>query len=176
MAIILGIDPGSRLTGFGLIQLVSRQTQYVASGTIKTDSTLPIADRLQQIYQGVVEVIQAYQPTEASIEQVFMCRNASSALKLGQARGVAMVAMANQQLTVSDYSAKQIKQAVVGYGGADKQQVQQMVKLLLNLSAAPKPDAADALAIALCHIHSVQSLTQIAGAQKTVHRRLRGQE
>mgnify|MGYP001128021314 CR=1 FL=1 len=174
MSIILGIDPGSRLTGFGLVQIINGHSQYLASGTIKTNTEMLISERLQQIYQGVNDVIEAYRPTQAAIEQVFVCRNAASALKLGQARGAAMVAMANQSLAVSDYSAKQIKQAVVGYGGADKQQVQQMVKLLLNLSAVPKPDAADALAIALCHVHSEQSLVQIHGAQKSVHRRLRG--
>ncbi len=174
MSILLGIDPGSRITGFGVIKVQHKQPHYVASGAIKIDVDLPVSGRLQQIYQGIAEIVAAYQPDESAIEQVFVCYNAGSALKLGQARGVAMVALANHGLPVADYSAKQIKQAVVGYGAADKAQVQTMVKCLLNLSDVPRPDAADALAIALCHMHSMQSLSQISGAEKIVHGRLRG--
>ena len=172
MPIILGIDPGSRRTGFGVIDAPGKQLTYIASGCIRINTTVSDAERLKQIYAGVTEIIETYHPTEGAIEQVFMFHNAGSALKLGQARGVAMVAMANHDLPVSAYSAKQVKQSVVGYGAADKAQVQHMVKTLLRLSDTPQEDAADALAIALCHIHSQQSLANLPTAQKTVHGRL----
>ena len=172
MPIILGIDPGSRRTGFGIVDAQRKQLTYVASGCIRINTDVSGAERLKQIYAGVSEIIETYHPTEGAIEKVFMFQNAGSALKLGQARGVAMVTMANHGLPVSAYSAKQVKQSVVGYGAADKAQVQYMVKTLLRLSGAPQEDAADALAIALCHIHSRQSLAHLPAAQKTVHGRL----
>ncbi len=170
--IILGIDPGSCITGFGLLQITNRQCRYLASGCIRVKPG-DTADRLQQIFLNLEEVIKQYQPTTAAIEQIFMHQNPGSALKLGQARGVAIVALANHNLNVSEYSARQVKQAVVGYGAADKHQVQQMVKSILNLTATPQADAADALAIALCHYHSQQSLVKLAGANRTVRGRLR---
>ena len=133
MAIILGIDPGSRITGFGIIETQGRQLKYITSGCIKI-SDAPLAEKLLQIYDNLSQIIRQYNPTEAAIEQVFMAKNADSALKLGQARGVAMVAAATHALTVAEYSARQIKQAVVGTGGADKAQVQHMVTSLLSLS------------------------------------------
>ena len=169
--IILGIDPGSRVTGFGVLAIENRQCKYVASGCIRMKSEV-LAERLVEIYQGVTEVIQTYHPEQAAIEQVFMHVNPGSALKLGQARGVAIVAMANAGLNVGEYSARQVKQAVVGYGAADKSQVQQMIKTLLNLPKVPQADAADALAIAMCHYHTQQSLVHMAGATKTVRGRL----
>jgi crossover junction endodeoxyribonuclease RuvC len=150
MTVILGIDPGSRVTGYGLIRVAGRQTHYVASGCIRVTSKI-FAERLQQIFQGLREVIAQYQPDEVAIEQVFMHKNPNSAIKLGQARGVAIVAATDSNVPLSEYAARQIKQAVVGYGGADKSQVQQMVKALLSLSDVPQSDAADALAVALCH-------------------------
>lgn len=170
MSIILGIDPGSRITGFGLIQVEGKTPNYVASGCIRVKHT-QTADRLLEIADGIGEVIERYRPVESAIERIFMFYSADSALKLGQARGVAMVALAQQELMVAEYTAKQIKQAVVGYGGADKTQVQHMVKQLLNLSAVPQADGADALAIALCHCHTKQSLHQLTGIKKTVRRR-----
>jgi len=167
MSIILGIDPGSRITGFGLIQVDGKTSAYVASGCIRVKQT-QTAERLLEVADGICEVIERYQPTESAIERIFMFYSADSALKLGQARGVAMVALAQQALVVAEYTAKQIKQAVVGYGGADKTQVQHMVKQLLSLSAVPQADAADALAIALCHNHTQQSLCQLADVKKTV--------
>lgn len=113
-----------------------------------------MANRLHQIYTGLCEVIQTYQPDECSIEQVFMNKNANSALKLGQARGSALVALASQGVLIAEYTPRAIKQAIVGYGGAEKNQVQHMVKVLLNLSKTPQADAADALAIAVCHANS----------------------
>ncbi|MDF2530408.1 MAG: ruvC [Gammaproteobacteria bacterium] len=172
MAIILGIDPGSRITGFGVIQQVEKKTQYVTSGCIRVKAE-GVAERLREIFDGINCIIEQFKPTEAAIEQIFMYHSADSALKLGQARGVAIVAMANHGLSVAEYSARQVKQAVVGYGAADKAQVQQMVKTLLNLSKPPQADAADALAIALCHYHTRQSLLFMGDAKKTVRGRLR---
>jgi crossover junction endodeoxyribonuclease RuvC len=147
---ILGIDPGSRITGFGVIEVSKRQAKFITCGCIKMQaSSLP--DRLQEIYTGVSELISHYQPQHMAIEQVFMSRNPDSALKLGQARGVAIVAGTQHSLNVHEYAANQIKQAVVGQGHAAKQQVQHMVKILLNLPSIPLTDAADALAVALCH-------------------------
>ncbi|MDB6096341.1 MAG: crossover junction endodeoxyribonuclease RuvC [Francisellaceae bacterium] len=147
---ILGIDPGSLITGFGLIDQKQFKSAYVASGCIRvTKHTL--ANRLKYIFDGISEIILQYQPTHIAIEQVFVHKNVSSALKLGQARGVAMVACANLGFEVSEYSARAVKKAVLGYGAADKAQVQYMIQTLLNLNAKPSSDAADALAIAMCH-------------------------
>lgn len=151
--LILGIDPGSRITGYGVIHADGPRISYVASGCIRISGD-DLAARLQQVYAGVTEVIQRYTPQEMAIEQVFMARNADSALKLGQARGVAIVAGANQSLPVAEYAARRVKQSVVGNGGADKTQVQHMVAQLLKLPGLPQVDAADALAIALCHAHT----------------------
>lgn len=159
MTRILGIDPGSRMTGFGIIEVDKQKLSYVVSGCIRMHSeTLPL--RLDEIYTGVQEIIEQYQPTILAIEKVFMCRNADSALKLGQARGAAIVACTQQALVVHEYAPNQIKQAVVGQGHAHKAQVQQMVKILLSLPAIPPSDAADALATALCHAHHAQSLAK----------------
>lgn len=162
MSIILGIDPGSRITGYGVIRIVAGKAEYLGSGCIRTDlGELP--SRLKQVYDGVSEIITQFKPDEFAIERVFMARNADSALKLGQARGSAIVAAVNALLPVSEYSATQIKQAVVGTGGAAKEQVQHMVTHLLKLSATPQADAADALGVALCHFHTRQILIKMAG-------------
>lgn len=158
--IILGIDPGTRTTGYGVISTSGNRHTYLSCGIIKTTGD-DMAIRLHQIFEGICEVINTYHPNEASIEQVFMKKNVSSALKLGQARGAALVAMANRRLSVAEYSARHIKQAIVGYGGAEKQQVQHMIKVLLNLEKAPQTDAADALAIALCHANSRGSIARM---------------
>ncbi|TRW50262.1 crossover junction endodeoxyribonuclease RuvC [Aliidiomarina halalkaliphila] len=159
--IILGIDPGSRITGYGVIQQDGSRLSYLGSGCIKlaraggsTDITL--ATRLRMIHDGVSELIQQFQPTDFAIEQVFMARNPDSALKLGQARGAAIVAAALHDLVVEEYAARAVKQAVVGTGGADKEQVQHMVKQLLKLPRVPQADAADALAVAICHAHNTR--------------------
>ena len=160
--IFLGIDPGSRITGYGVINCINGKNEYIASGCIRIREG-ELADRLQQVYAGVTEIIDRYLPQEFAIEQVFMARNADSALKLGQARGVAIVAAANQSLPVYEYSARKVKQSVVGSGAADKTQVQHMVARLLKLPGLPQADAADALAIALCHAHARSSLLSLAG-------------
>ena len=154
--IILGIDPGSRVTGYGLIQLKESQQHYLSSGCIRSCLDLSFANRLQEIYAGISEIVAKYQPQEVAIEQIFMHINPGAALKLGQARGAAMVAASQTGLSIAEYSARQIKQAVVGYGAATKQQVQHMVCYLLKLAGKPQADAADALAVALCHANSRQ--------------------
>jgi len=147
---ILGIDPGSQLTGFGIVEGHKHEIRYIACGCIRLQAeTLPL--RLQEIFSGISQIITEYQPQVAVIEQVFMHRNANSALKLGQARGAAIVACTQYNVPVYEYAATHVKQAVVGHGHAHKEQVQYMVKMLLGLSKQPQVDAADALAIALCH-------------------------
>lgn len=157
MTLILGIDPGSRITGFGVVRDSGRGCEYIASGCIRTGSG-PLPERLQAVYRGVTEIIRSHDPVTMGIEQVFMARNADSALKLGQARGAAIVAAAEAGLEIAEYTATQVKQAIVGSGRADKQQVQMMVMHLLRLVQKPQIDASDALAIALCHAHHRQSL------------------
>jgi len=157
MTLILGIDPGSRVTGYGVVRDTGRGCEYVASGCIRTGGG-ELQARLQIIFRGVREVIQTYGPVTMGIEKVFMARNADSALKLGQARGAAIVAAMEEGLEVAEYSATQIKQAVAGTGGASKEQVQMMVMHLLKLVAKPQMDASDALAIALTHAHTRSSL------------------
>lgn len=160
MSIILGIDPGSRVTGYGVIRQQGRHLIYLGSGAIRTKvDDLP--NRLKRIYAGVTEIITQFQPDMFAIEEVFLAKNANSALKLGQARGVAIVAAMNQDLPVFEYSARRVKQTVTGSGGADKLQVQEMVKRLLLLSDTPQSDAADALAIAITHAHSIQYSSQV---------------
>lgn len=173
MSIILGIDPGSRFTGYGVVVYQGTRFTYLGSGCIKlAEHDFPI--RLKTIFQGVSQLISQFNPDAFAIEQVFMAHNPDSALKLGQARGAAIVAATVAELPVYEYSARQVKQAVVGQGAAEKSQVQHMVKQLLNLPSTPQADAADALAIAMCHGHSQQNLIKLAGrAQKTVRRRLR---
>jgi crossover junction endodeoxyribonuclease RuvC len=148
---ILGIDPGSRITGYGIVDSGRGKVTFVSCGVIKTTPQFPLANRLNEIFEGINEVIQLHDPAVAAVEEVFMSTNANSALKLGQARGAAVVAAMQNGLGVYDYSAKKVKQAVVGYGQAEKGQVQHMIRVLLGLSATPSNDAADALAVAICH-------------------------
>lgn len=160
----MGIDPGSRKTGFGLVNWAGGQYEYVTSGVIRVPE-VSLPERLKVIFDGVTSLIEQYMPQEFAIEQVFMAKNAGSALKLGQARGAAIVAAVNHEVPVFEYEARKVKQAVVGSGAADKLQVQHMVKTLLKLPAAPQEDAADALAIALCHINTQQHLIKLASAR-----------
>lgn len=163
--IIIGIDPGSRITGYGVIWSQESKQGCITFGQIKTNSE-SLNIRLQQIDEGLRRVITTYQPQEAAIEQVFTFHNPQSALKLGQARGAALVATASQALSVAEYSARQIKQAVVGYGAATKIQVQHMVRILLQLVKEPFVDAADALAIALCHATTQRLSKKLIQIQK----------
>lgn len=161
MARILGIDPGSRLTGYGIIDETTQGYLYVASGCIRTNVEY-FPDRLQQIFSGINEVVRTYKPEQMAIEQVFMHKNADSALKLGQARGAAICAVQVSGLPVFEYAARQIKQALVGKGNADKLQVQHMVKILLKLQGELQIDAGDALGISLCHAHYQQTAQRLA--------------
>ncbi len=149
---ILGIDPGSRVTGYGLVDQDGQRLTYVASGCIRTRST-GLAERLGEIFAGVSQIIAEYRPGELAIERVFLNKNADSALKLGQARGAALCAAVQLGVPVDEYAAREIKQAVVGTGAATKEQVQHMMCALLTLQRAPPSDAADALAVAICHGH-----------------------
>jgi len=172
MAIILGIDPGSRVTGYGLINSVGNKLEYIASGVIRTESK-SFPQRLHTIFAELNTLIELHCPQEAAVEEVFMGRNASSALKLGQARGSAIVACLSHELEVAEYSARQVKQAVVGTGAADKAQVQHMVKALLRISDTLAEDAADALGVAICHANTRASLVRMAGAKSFSRKRLR---
>jgi len=175
MSVILGIDPGSRVTGYGLISIDGHKLAYIDCGCIrvKIDEDTPLSSRLKQIFEGISHIITQYRPDEVAIEQVFLSKNADSALKLGQARGSAMVAAAMLGYDVYEYSARQVKQAVVGTGAADKSQVQHMITALLRLNKSPQSDAADALAIAICHSHMNQGLAAIVGAKKIRRKRVR---
>ena len=148
---ILGIDPGSRATGYGVITKKGNRLSYVACGVIRLGNKYAFNDRLKVIFDGLCEVIETHKPSEAAVEDVFVAANPRTALKLGHARGVAVLAALHNDLKVYDYTPRMVKQAVVGYGNAEKQQVQQMVRVLLQLSAPPSADAADALAVAMCH-------------------------
>ncbi|MBD1571678.1 MULTISPECIES: crossover junction endodeoxyribonuclease RuvC [Vibrio] len=169
MTIILGIDPGSRITGYGVIRQEGRYLQYLGSGCIRmSEKELP--GRLKQIYAGVSEIITQFQPDVFAIEQVFMAKNPDSALKLGQARGSAIVAAVNADLPVFEYAARLIKQSVVGTGAATKEQVQHMVQSMLKLSAKPQADAADALGVAICHANTNKTLIALAGQASSSRR------
>lgn len=162
--IILGIDPGSRTTGYGIIETQGHRLRHIDNGIIAPKATSPLAERLKIIYDGVARIISEFSPEAIAIEQVFLAQNPQAALVLGHARGTAMVAAVNAGLSVHEYSALQVKSAVVGYGRAGKPQVQQMVKALLNLPEIAQEDAADALGVAICHAHSRtlnQALTRI---------------
>lgn len=170
MTRILGIDPGSRITGFGVIEVSGGKARYVASGCIRVASK-PFPERLREIFDGIGEIVGSYAPEDMVIEQVFVKINVSSALKLGQARGAAICAGATRGLRVHEYSATQVKQAIVGKGNAAKEQVQHMVCALLSLPARPQADAADALAIALCHVQT-RTLSQRIRAVEDSRRQL----
>ena len=161
---ILGIDPGLRTTGFGVIEAEGSKLRYVASGTIKTDAIASgqLPARLKIIFDGVREVTARYQPTCASVEIVFVNVNPQSTLLLGQARGAALTALVTGDLDVAEYTALQMKKAIVGHGQARKEQVQEMVMRLLGLPGLPGKDAADALGLAICHAHAAGSFAAIA--------------
>lgn len=161
---ILGIDPGLRITGFGVIDRLGSRLTYVASGCIRSQDGAPLPERLLTLFRGVGEVIERYTPQQAAIEKVFVNVNPQSTLLLGQARGTDIAALVAAGLPVAEYTALQIKQAVVGHGKAAKDQVQHMVKRLLALTGDPSPDAADALACAICHAHGGQGLGHLATA------------
>ncbi|MGR8934901.1 MAG: crossover junction endodeoxyribonuclease RuvC [Gammaproteobacteria bacterium] len=156
MTCILGIDPGSRLTGYGIVEDTPHGVRYIASGSIRTQAE-DFPARLKQIFDGVSEVVEQFQPQQLAIEQVFMHKNADSALKLGHARGAAICAALAAGLPVFEYAARQVKQALVGKGNAEKAQVQHMVKILLGVTGNIQIDAGDALGVCLCHAHYQQT-------------------
>ena len=162
MTTILGIDPGSRITGYGVIKAADNRQEYITSGCIRTTDKASLPERLDVIFRGVSEIISEYAPNELAIERIFMARSAESALRLGHARGVAVVAAVQRGLPVHEYEARKIKQAVVGSGSASKSQVQYMVATLLDLPSSPQADAADALAIAICHNNTRLNLARMA--------------
>jgi crossover junction endodeoxyribonuclease RuvC len=150
---ILGIDPGSRITGYGVVATNGHDVGFIACGTIRTGDETDFSHRLLTIFRDLSEIIRTHRPTVAAIEDIFINHNPRSALKLGHARGAAVVAAMHHNLDVFDYPARQVKQTVAGYGQAEKRQVQHMVRTLLQLSSTPSQDAADALAVAICHAH-----------------------
>ncbi len=166
MAIVLGIDPGSRDTGFGVIETSGQSQKYVTSGCIRTDTSTELPARLEEIFSGINELIVQYQPSETAIEKIFMSRSAESALKLGHARGVAIVASVTNQVPVFEYEPRKVKQAVVGTGSASEDQVQHMVQSLLQLPGRPQSDASDALAIAICHINTQANMSKLSGVNQ----------
>ncbi|MBL8420345.1 MAG: crossover junction endodeoxyribonuclease RuvC [Dechloromonas sp.] len=161
---IVGIDPGLRVTGFGVIERHGNELVYVASGCVRSNDRLSLPERIRTLFAGISEVIATYAPDQAAVEKVFVNVNPQSTLLLGQARGAALSALVHAGLPVAEYTALQVKQAVVGQGKAAKGQVQHMVIRLLELPGAPNADAADALACAICHAHGGQGLGAIATA------------
>ncbi|MDX1512943.1 MAG: crossover junction endodeoxyribonuclease RuvC [Gammaproteobacteria bacterium] len=160
---ILGIDPGSRVTGYGIVESVRDKVNFVDCGVIKIGGD-DFSLRLKDIFDRLGDVIETHGPSQLAIEKVFVHRNVTSALKLGQARGAALLAGATRGLAVSEYSPNEIKQAVTGRGHADKAQIQHMIRVLMGLPEAPPADAADALAVAICHAHLAQTRRRLAAA------------
>ena len=156
--LVIGIDPGTATTGFGLVrENPDGSLAVVDYGAIQTSPDHPMPERLLELHQRLVELLLLHRPSEGAVEKLFFHRNVTTALSVGQARGVVLLAMAAASLQISEYTPLEVKQAVVGYGGADKNQVQQMVRALLGLPELPKPDdVADALAVAICHLHSAR--------------------
>ena len=165
---ILGIDPGFAILGYGVVELKGNHFDVCGYGAITTETGMEMSDRLKHLYCSLMEIIDEYKPDVASIEELFFNKNTKTALLVGQARGVIIVACANSGLEIHEYTPLQIKQALVGYGRAEKQQVQHMVKTILNLAATPKPDdTADALAAAICHGHSASFQNRYKGLKKS---------
>ena len=154
---VLGIDPGTATTGYGVVEEVQGELQALAFGVIKTPADQSLPTRLQSIYRAMRELAAEWEPDASAVEELFFSRNVRTAMSVGQARGVTLLALADAGLIVAEYTPLVIKQAVTGYGSADKAQMQEMVRLLLGLAKVPRPDdAADALAVAICHLHSAR--------------------
>lgn len=163
----LGIDPGTAIMGWGVLEEQNGVLQAVAYGALTTPARKPPAERLLLLYQGLAEIIHTYHPDAAAVEELFFSRNVTTALAVGQARGVALLALAQVHIPIYEYKPLVVKQTVSGYGGADKRQVQEMVRVTLQLRAIPKPDdTADALAIAICHAYTAPMLRHIASQQQ----------
>jgi crossover junction endodeoxyribonuclease RuvC len=159
--VALGIDPGTAIVGYAVVEERDSKLHLVVCDVITTSPSMSMPERLQHIYHRLNEIITKYRPNEAAMEELFFAKNVRTALTVGQARGVAMLALAIGGLTVAEYTPKQVKQAVTGYGGANKEQVGEMVRILLHLKSIPRPDdAADAAAVAICHLHTASFLTR----------------
>jgi crossover junction endodeoxyribonuclease RuvC len=156
--VVIGIDPGTAITGYGLIrEHENGDLEWIAHGVVKTPSDWEEPKRLLKLYQALDEILTTYQPDNCAVEKLYFQKNVKTAISVGQGRGAALIAVARADLPVDEYTPSEVKRAVVGYGNADKNQIQQMVKVLLNLSEPPQPDdAADALAVAICHLHSTR--------------------
>jgi crossover junction endodeoxyribonuclease RuvC len=163
---IIGIDPGLRRTGWGVVESIGNSLSFVAAGTVTSDATLDLASRLRQLYDGLTDVVHSYKPDEAAVEQTFVNKDAVATLKLGQARGIAMVVPALAGLKVAEYAPNAVKKAVIGVGHGDKKQIHMMVKVLMPRATFDTEDAADALAIAICHTHHRQSAAARAAFEK----------
>ncbi|MFP4345962.1 MAG: crossover junction endodeoxyribonuclease RuvC [Anaerolineales bacterium] len=151
---VLGIDPGLAITGYAVVEEEGSDLQLIAIGVIRTPAKTPSPQRLQSIYQGLRQVVDEHRPTSSAVEELFFSRNVRTAMSVGQARGVTLLALVDARLTIAEYTPLEVKQAVTGYGNADKRQVQEMVRMLLDLPEVPRPDdAADAAAVAICHLH-----------------------
>jgi crossover junction endodeoxyribonuclease RuvC len=162
--LVLGIDPGTAITGYGIVRFDGETLEPVTYGVITTPAASPLPLRLQHLYRELQTVIHTYRPTESSVEELFFARNVRTALSVGHARGVILLALADAGLPTYGYTPLQVKKAITGYGRATKEQIQQMVRLLLSLETVPQPDdAADALAVAICHAHSSSSAVQLSG-------------
>jgi crossover junction endodeoxyribonuclease RuvC len=154
---VIGVDPGTAITGWGIVEGEGNNLAMLAVGVITTPAGMPLPNRLQTIYRELTAVIEQWRPETAGLEELFFSKNAKTALAVGHGRGAAMLALANANLPITEYKPLEVKQAITGHGGADKLQMQQMVKLLLALDDIPRPDdAADALAVAICHLHSAR--------------------
>ena len=169
--LVIGIDPGTATTGYGLVQEdLQGGLSVVDFGVILTPAELPMPERLLELFRQLSEILLLHRPDSAAVEKLFFQRNVRTALSVGQGRGVALLALAQAGMPVSEYTPLEVKQAVVGYGGADKNQVQQMVRALLGLPEIPRPDdAADALAVAICHVHSAKIKTLYDSQSKTLY-------
>jgi crossover junction endodeoxyribonuclease RuvC len=160
----IGIDPGTAIMGWGVVDEAGGQLSMVAVGALTTPAGMPQAERLCLLYSGLCELLTIHKPEAAAIEELFFGKNVNTALTVGQARGVALLALAQAGISIAEYKPLAVKQAVAGYGGADKKQMQEMVRMTLRLNAVPKPDdAADALAVAICHAYTAPMLRRIGG-------------
>ncbi len=154
---VLGIDPGTAITGYAVVEETAGSLQMITLGVITTPAKTPLPSRLQTIHNELKEIVAEYEPEAAAVEELFFSRNARTAMSVGHARGVILLTLADSNLPIAEYTPMQIKQAVTGYGNADKHQVQEMVRMLLALSETPRPDdAADAAAVAICYLHRVK--------------------
>jgi crossover junction endodeoxyribonuclease RuvC len=164
--LVLGIDPGTATTGYGLVLSEGAALKALVYGAITTDPAIPLSARLQQLYRELSELVSSHRPDQAAVEQLYFARNARTALSVGHARGVILLALADSGLPVHSYAPLEIKKAITGYGRANKEQMGEMVRLLLGLQAVPEPDdAADALAVAICHAHVNTTTSRFADAE-----------